>query len=116
MNAGAAANAGIKLFLISVMANIKKKIKKITRPQAASDKLQAGRRPAPGRGWGIRALRQPQPPAKYIGFSRISQELFCRRTLESRIRWGAGQSFKPQAASFKRQAASVKLESFFSKI
>jgi len=80
--------------------------------QAASDKLQAGRRPAPSGGGVIRALRQPQPPAKYIGFSRISQELFCRRTLESRIRSGARQSFKPQAASFKRQAASVKLESF----
>ena len=80
------------------MENIKKKNKKITRPQAASDKLQAtsdklqaGLRPAlrrgwetsplPKRGWGIRALRQPQPPAKYIGFSRRSQELFCRRQL-----------------------------------
>ena len=93
MNAGAAVNVGIKLFLISVMANIKKKIKKITRPQAASHKRQAssgpearppagvGTRPRPKRGWGIRALRQPQPPAKYIGFSRRSQELFCRRQL-----------------------------------
>ena len=98
----------------------------MTRLQAASYKLQAtsgpeahppagvGTRPRPKRGWGIRALRQPQPPAKYIGFSRRSQELFCRRTLESRIRWGARQSFKPQAASFKRQAASVKLESLVS--
>ena len=59
--------------------------------QATSDKLQAGRRPAPGRGWGtgalpkrgweIRALRQPQPPAKYTGFSRINQQAFCRRYL-----------------------------------
>ena len=65
----------------------------MTRPQATSGKLQAtsgpearppagvGIRPHPKRGWEIRALRQPQPPAKYIGFSRISQELFCRRTL-----------------------------------
>ena len=83
MNAGAAVNVGIKLFLISVMANIKKKIKKITRPQAASHKRQAtsGPEARPKRGWGIRALRQPQPPAKYIGFSRRSQELFCRRQL-----------------------------------
>ena len=71
------------------------------RPQAPSGKLQAtsgkipqatsgpkarppagvGTRPHPKRGWEIRALRQPQPPAKYIRFSRISQELFCRRTL-----------------------------------
>ena len=68
------------------------------KPQATSGKLQAtsgkilqatsgpkarppagvGTRPHPKRGWGIRALRQPQPPAKYIRFSRISQELFCR--------------------------------------
>jgi len=73
----------------------------MTRPQATSGKLQAtsgkilqatsgpearppagvGIRPHPKRGWEIRALRQPQPPAKYIRFSRISQELFCRRTL-----------------------------------
>ena len=65
----------------------------MTRPQATSGKLHAtsgpvarppagvGIRPHPKRGWEIRALRQPQPPAKYIGFSRISQELFCRRTL-----------------------------------
>ena len=68
--------------------------------QVSSDKPQAtsGPEARPKRGWGIRALRQPQPPAKYIGFSRISQELFCRRTLESRIRSGARQSFKPQAA------------------
>ena len=71
------------------------------RPQATSGKLQAtsgkilqatsgpearppagvGIRPHPKRGWEIRALHQPQPPAKYIRFSRISQELFCRRTL-----------------------------------
>jgi hypothetical protein len=64
--------------------------------QAASFKRQAGRRPAPGRGWGtgalpkrgweISTLRQPQPPAKYTGFSRINQQTFCRRylgTLES---------------------------------
>tara|TARA_R110000764_G_scaffold14606_2_gene41539 strand:- start:123 stop:473 length:351 start_codon:yes stop_codon:yes gene_type:complete len=116
MNAGAAVNVGIKLFLISVMANIKKKIKKITRPQAASHKRQASSGPEahPKRGWEIRALRQPQPPAKYIGFYRICQEIFCRRTLESRIRSGARQSFKPQAASFKRQATSVKLESLVS--
>ena len=59
--------------------------------QATSSKQQAGRRPAPGRGWGtgalpkrgweIRALRQPQPPAKYTGFSRINQQAFCRRYL-----------------------------------
>ena len=73
----------------------------MTRPQATSGKLQAtsgkilqatsgpearppagvGIRPHPKRGWEIRALHQPQPPAKYIRFSRISQELFCRRTL-----------------------------------
>ena len=59
--------------------------------QAASFKRQAGRRPAPGRGWGtgalpkrgweISTLRQPQPPAKYTGFSRINQQAFCRRYL-----------------------------------
>jgi hypothetical protein len=84
------------------------------RPQATSDKLQAGRRPALRRGWEISTLRQPQPPAKYTGFSRIKQELFCRRCLETRTSSGSGQSFKPQAASFKRQAASVKLESLVS--
>ena len=55
----------------------------MTRPQATSGKLQAtsGPEARPPAGVGSKALRQPQPPAKYIGFSRISQELFCRRTL-----------------------------------
>jgi len=52
----------------------------MTRPQATSGKLQAtsGPEARPPAGVGSKALRQPQPPAKYIGFSRISQELFCR--------------------------------------
>ena len=63
----------------------------MTRPQATSGKLQAtsgkilqatsGPEARPPAGVGSKALRQPQPPAKYIRFSRISQELFCRRTL-----------------------------------
>ena len=66
--------------------------------QAASFKRQAGRRPAPGRGWGTGALPKrgweishphpnrgwgiylplPQPPAKYIRFYGKYQEHYCR--------------------------------------
>jgi len=74
----------------------------MTRPQATSGKLQAtsgkilqatsgpearppagvGIRPHPKRGWEIRALRQPQPPAKYIRFSEISKVTLCYRILQ----------------------------------
>jgi hypothetical protein len=46
--------------------------------QVSSHKRQAtsGPEARPKRGWGIRALRQPQPPAKYIGDYEISQVIY----------------------------------------
>ena len=90
------------MFQVSVMANTNNPDHfSRVRLQATSGKLQAtsgkilqatsgpearppagvGIRPHPKRGWEIRALRQPQPPAKYIGFSRTCQQHSCRRQL-----------------------------------
>jgi hypothetical protein len=53
---------------------------KLQAPEAASNKRQAtgsisDKRQATG------TLHQPQPPAKYIRFSEICQQLFCHNTL-----------------------------------
>ena len=57
------------------------KIPQATSGPKARPPAGVGTRPHPKRGWEIRALRQPQPPAKYIGFSRTCQQHSCRRQL-----------------------------------